>query len=166
MKTSHLMARIIKRYENRKLYDTDEKRYISLDDIAELVRAGAEVTVVDNATGADLTAQTLAKVILEQGAGSRPGLPPQFLHDVLRYGNRFVAGGMEQVHSGFDRLVEASLQRLGPVREVRQEMARVRERLERLEGLISEMEEQHGNDTDRPDGSAGRPDRGNEPEHG
>jgi hypothetical protein len=49
---------------------------------------------------------------------------------------------------------------------VRQEMARVRERLERLEGLICQMEEQHGNDTDRPDGSAGRPDRGDEPERG
>jgi polyhydroxyalkanoate synthesis regulator protein len=135
---------------------------VSLEDIAALVRAGEEITVTDNVTGADLTAQTLAKVILE---GSRPGLPPQFLHDVLRFGNRFVAGGMEQVHTGFDKLVEASLQRLGPVREVRQEMARVRERLDRLESLISQMEEQHGNDTERSDGSAGGPERG-EPERG
>ncbi len=158
------MARMIKRYENRKLYDTAEKRYISLDDIAALVRAGEEVEVVDNVSGDDLTAQTLAKVILE--SGSRPKLPPQFLHDVLRFGNRFVTGSAEQVNAGIDRVVEASLQRLGPVRETRQELARVRERLAKLERLIDELsaEEAHGDETGSTGGPAGK--GGSQPENG
>jgi len=149
------MARVIKRYENRKLYDTAGKRYISLDEIAGMVRAGEEVRVTDNATGEDLTAQTLSKVILEAGAGSSTYLSPQFLHNVLRFGNRFVAGSVEQVNAAVDRLVEASLQRLGPVREHRQEMARIKERLDRLERLIDQIaEDAHGNDTGTTEGSA------------
>lgn len=161
------MARVIKRYENRKLYDTAGKRYISLDDIAAMVRGGEEVQVTDNATGEDLTAQTLSKVILEEGAGSRAYLPPQFLHNVLRFGNRFVTGSVEQVNAAVDRLVEASLQRLGPVREHRQEMARVRERLDRLERLIDELaEEGHGNDTGTAGGPAGGTAKGQVPREG
>ncbi len=142
------MPRIVKRYENRKLYDTTEKRYVSLDDIAGFVRAGEEVEVVDNATGADLTAHTLAKVILEATPGG--ALQPQFLHDLVRASNRLVEGGREQLQQGFDRLIEASLQRLGPVREVREELARMRARVDDLERLIEQLlaEEEHGNHTE------------------
>ncbi len=146
-----MTQRVIKRYENRKLYDTADKRYVSLNDLAALVRAGQEVQVVDNATGADLTAPTLAKVILEEDPASRQLLPAQFLHDLLRFGNRFVTGGQQQLQHGLDRLIEASLERLGPVREVREEMTRVQERLKRLERVIEQLsaeEEKHGNDTE------------------
>jgi len=136
------MPRPIKRYENRKLYDTVAKRYISLEEIAKIVRAGEEVTVTDNATGADLTAETLTKVILEEQASRRRPLPPQFLHDLLRGSGRFV-------NRNLDLLIEASLRRLGPVKETLEELTRVRERLNRLEKLIEsfEREEQHGDDT-------------------
>jgi polyhydroxyalkanoate synthesis repressor PhaR len=56
---------VIKRYPNRKLYDTEAKQYITLEEIAGLIRRGGEVRVVDNATGEDLTALTLTQVILE-----------------------------------------------------------------------------------------------------
>jgi len=56
---------VIKRYPNRKLYDTDAKQYITLEGIAGLVRKGKEIQVVDHATGEDLTSLTLAQVILE-----------------------------------------------------------------------------------------------------
>ncbi|HOK47501.1 MAG TPA: polyhydroxyalkanoate synthesis regulator DNA-binding domain-containing protein [Bryobacteraceae bacterium] len=136
------MPRPIKRYENRKLYDTVAKKYISLEEIARLVRAGEEVTVTDNATGADLTAETLTKVILEEQASRRRPLPPQFLHDLLRGSGKFV-------NRNLDLLIEASLRRLGPVRETLEELARLRERLDKLEKLIEsfEREEQHGDDT-------------------
>ena len=60
------MKRIIKRYGNRKLYDTCESRYITLDEIAGYVRNGEEVTVLENATGADVTAVAFALIILEE----------------------------------------------------------------------------------------------------
>ena len=58
--------KVIKRYTNRKLYDTVESRYVTLDEIAEMIKGGAEVKVVDNRTKDDLTAVTLAQIIFEE----------------------------------------------------------------------------------------------------
>ena len=65
------MARRIKRYDNRKLYDTETSEYVSLSDIADLVRGGETVEVVDNVTGPDITDQTLTQIILEEGKSGR-----------------------------------------------------------------------------------------------
>lgn len=58
--------KVIKRYTNRKLYDTVESRYVTLDEIAGMIRNGAEVKVIDNRTREDLTSITLAQIIFEQ----------------------------------------------------------------------------------------------------
>lgn len=57
---------VIKRYPNRKLYDTQAKQYITLEGVAELIRRGEDVHVVDNASGEDMTALTLTQIIVEQ----------------------------------------------------------------------------------------------------
>ena len=57
--------KIVKRYANRKLYDTDRSCYVTLDDISEMIRSGEEVTVIDNKSGQDLTTVTLAQIIFE-----------------------------------------------------------------------------------------------------
>src|SRR3972149_5961245 len=59
------MTILIKRYSNRKLYDTNRKKYINLEGIAELIRAGDEVKIVDHLSGDDLTGLTLSLVIFE-----------------------------------------------------------------------------------------------------
>ena len=56
----------IKRYPNRKLYNTEAKQYITLEGVADLIRQGAEIQVVDHASGEDLTALTLTQITLEQ----------------------------------------------------------------------------------------------------
>ena len=58
--------KVIKRYANRKLYDTVESRYVTLEEIAEMVKAGAEVRIVDNRSKEDLTSVTLAQIIFEE----------------------------------------------------------------------------------------------------
>ena len=58
--------RVIKRYANRKLYDTRDSKYVTLDRIAEFVRNGEEVKVIDNRSKADLTKVTLAQIIYEE----------------------------------------------------------------------------------------------------
>jgi polyhydroxyalkanoate synthesis repressor PhaR len=58
--------RTIKRYSNRKLYDTTERHYVTLADVAGFVRKGDDIKVTDYVTGADLTAQTLAQIIFEE----------------------------------------------------------------------------------------------------
>lgn len=59
-------ARVIKRYANRKLYDTRDSRYVTLVQIAEYVRAGEDVQIIDNTTKEDLTHVTLAQIIYEE----------------------------------------------------------------------------------------------------
>lgn len=134
------MIRLIKRYESRKLYDTEESRYVSLDEISGWIRQGQEVKVVDNASGADVTSQTLTQIILDEGRRGTSLLPSELLHDLVRMGERAVSTGFEQVSSGVDRLVQASIDRLGPVRRVREEMSSLRARLEQLESSLAELE--------------------------
>ena len=60
------MVRTIKRYSNRKLYDTTDSRYVTLQQIAGLIRNGDEIRVVDKTTQQDLTAATMAQIIFEE----------------------------------------------------------------------------------------------------
>lgn len=80
------MARVVKRYANRKLYDTTTSRYVALDDIAGLIRSGEEVEVTDNETGADLTAVTLAQIILEEERRHKDLRSLAVLRELVRYG--------------------------------------------------------------------------------
>lgn len=135
------MIRLIKRYESRKLYDTEESRYVSLEEIAAWVRQGQEVRVLDNATGSDVTSQTLTQIILDEGRRGTSFIPSELLHDLVRMGEKAVSSGFEQVQSGVDRLVQASIDRLAPVRRVREEMTSLRARLEQLESSLADLEQ-------------------------
>jgi polyhydroxyalkanoate synthesis repressor PhaR len=81
----------IKKYANRKLYHVNRKRYITLEGIAGLIRAGEQVQVVDNENGEDITAPILAQVAL-QGRGERGPLPPTFLTGIIRTGGDTLHG--------------------------------------------------------------------------
>ena len=92
------MAYVIKRYSNRKLYDTQESRYVTLEEIEEMIRAGKEIAVVDAASGEDLTSVTLAQIILENERNHRAALPTAFLHQLIKHGQAwqdFVQGTMK-----------------------------------------------------------------------
>jgi polyhydroxyalkanoate synthesis repressor PhaR len=80
------MPYVIKRYSNRKLYDTHESRYVTLDEIEEMIRAGKEISVVDAASGEDLTSVTLTQIILENERSHRGNLPSAFLHQLIKHG--------------------------------------------------------------------------------
>lgn len=77
---------VIKRYPNRKLYDTATKRYVTLNEIAQMIRAGDEVVVVDHATDEDLTAVTLSQIIFEQEKLQGGFLPKAILTNLVRTG--------------------------------------------------------------------------------
>ncbi len=70
---------LIKRYPNRKLYDTEAKSYVTLNDITRMIRNGQDVHVVDNESGEDLTNLTLTQIIFEQEKRSANGQLPRFL---------------------------------------------------------------------------------------
>src|SRR5437588_3116381 len=134
------MIRLIKRYESRKLYDTEESRYVSLEEIASWVREGQEVRVIDNASGGAVTSQTLTQIILDEGRRGTSSLPSELLHELVRLGERAVHSGVEQVQNGVDRLVQASIDRLAPVRRAREEMSSLRSRLEQLEVSLAALD--------------------------
>ena len=77
---------VIKRYPNRKLYDTEAKKYITLDGIAQLIRQGEEVIVIDHTTDEDLTAVTLTQIIFEQEKKKGGFLPQSVLTELVRAG--------------------------------------------------------------------------------
>ena len=81
---------LVKKYGNRRLYDTDESRYITLEELAESVRQGKDVRVVDARTGEDLTTATLAQIIIE-GRGAGRLLPPALLVQLIRMGDDALA---------------------------------------------------------------------------
>lgn len=133
------MPRRIKRYNNRKLYDTESSEYVSLSDIAELVRSGDTVEVVDNATGEDLTAQTLTQIILEEGKNGHQVIPSDLLHQLLRRSEEMVDTGIHQIRSTVDELVQSSLGQLQRLVQTprAQELDELRTQLRELENRLS-----------------------------
>lgn len=75
--------RVIKRYSNRKLYDTKGSRYVTLLQIAEIVRGGEEVQIIDNNSKDDLTEVTLAQIIFEEQKANQKTLPLQTLRELI-----------------------------------------------------------------------------------
>lgn len=76
--------KVIKRYTNRKLYDTVESRYVTLDEIAEMVKQGVEVKIVDNRTKEDLTSVTLAQIVFEEEK-KKNQMPLTVLREIIRH---------------------------------------------------------------------------------
>lgn len=80
-------AKIVKRYQNRKLYDTQQSCYVTLDDIAKMIRANEEVVVIDNKTKNDITAATLTQIIFESEKKAAQYAPLATLREVIQYRN-------------------------------------------------------------------------------
>ena len=81
---------VVEKYGNRRLYDTDESRYVRLGELAEKIRRGTDVRVVDAATGADLTAETMVQIIFEDRHTARL-LPVSLLQQMIRMGDDALA---------------------------------------------------------------------------
>lgn len=79
---------IIKRYSNRKLYDTHAKRYVTLFDLADMIRQGDDVTVLDHTSGEDITSQIQAQIIFEQERHAGSGLPNTVLTNIIQASNQ------------------------------------------------------------------------------
>ena len=78
--------RLIRKYVNRRLYDTAQSRYVNLHDLRELITKGSQVRVVEQATGADITTPVLLQIIAEGQRGGPPLLSAEFLAGMIRLG--------------------------------------------------------------------------------
>ncbi|MGD9979660.1 MAG: polyhydroxyalkanoate synthesis repressor PhaR [Hyphomonadaceae bacterium] len=76
---------VIKKYANRRLYNTGESKYVTLDDLSQMVREGADFIVLDAKTGEDITRSVLTQIIFEQESRGQNLLPVQFLRRLIRF---------------------------------------------------------------------------------
>lgn len=104
--------KVIKRYTNRKLYDTVESRYVTLDEIAEMVKQGVEVKIVDNRSKEDLTSVTLAQIVFEEEK-KKNQMPLSVLREIIRQpGERLTDFISSQVSPRVDALKQEAGQRI------------------------------------------------------
>jgi polyhydroxyalkanoate synthesis repressor PhaR len=101
------MAYVIKRYSNRKLYDTQESRYVTLEEIEEMIRAGREISVVDAGSGEDLTSVTLTQIILENERTRRASLPTAFLHQLIKHGESWQEFVQKSMRASLEGMVSS-----------------------------------------------------------
>jgi len=80
---------VIKKYTNRRLYNTDESKYVKLDEIAEIIRQGNDIKVIDTKTKDNITKEILAQIILEEERNKRDLLPKKLLYQVIRANEEF-----------------------------------------------------------------------------
>jgi polyhydroxyalkanoate synthesis repressor PhaR len=93
----------IKKYANRRLYDTESSTYITLDRLAEMVREGREFEVVDAKTGEDITRTVLTQIIVEEEARGSTMLPVNFLKQLIGlYGNSMQAVVPQYLEAAMD----------------------------------------------------------------
>jgi polyhydroxyalkanoate synthesis repressor PhaR len=135
------MARLVKRYGNRKLYDTSESRYVTLEEIGRWVKAGEDVKILDNDSGEDLTAVTFAQIILEEERRKSGLLPLRVLRELIQHGEAAwqeitatVESGMEVIRSAPER-AGRRVQELTPVADRLADMQR------RLDELVRRLVE-------------------------
>lgn len=79
-------TRVIKKYQNRKLYDTKDSCYITLEEIAELIRKGEEIKVIDNRTKGDVTSIILTQILVDQEKSAKSILPLTMLREIIQKG--------------------------------------------------------------------------------
>jgi polyhydroxyalkanoate synthesis repressor PhaR len=110
---------VIKKYGNRRLYDTAASRYINLDDIAALIREGKDVKIVDVKTGQDLTRVTLTQIITEDAKDKPTGLPLELLRQLIvasdEVRQEFVMWYLKSAFDTYNKVQEAVQNRLGEV---------------------------------------------------
>lgn len=87
MSSSSSKTKIIKRYQNRKLYDTQQSCYVTLDDIAKMIRTNEDVMVIDNKTKNDITAATLTQIIFEAEKKASQYAPLFTLREIIQNAN-------------------------------------------------------------------------------
>ncbi|HLK12965.1 MAG TPA: polyhydroxyalkanoate synthesis regulator DNA-binding domain-containing protein [Candidatus Binatia bacterium] len=129
------MPRLVKRYGNRKLYDTSESRYVTLDEIGRWVKAGEDVRILENDTGEDLTAVTFAQIILEEERRKSGLLPLRVLRDLIQHGENALQGIAATVDRGMEAIRSAP-ERAG--RRV-QELVQLNDRLSEVQHRLDEV---------------------------
>jgi polyhydroxyalkanoate synthesis repressor PhaR len=132
--------RLIKRYANRKLYDTASSRYVTLDEIAEMIKLGDDIQIIDNKTKADLTAVTMAQILVEEEKQGRRARPlPALRHLIQRRIAEPVSHIRTSVEESVLRLIRAGEERAEETqRQIKQWIEQNTQALEDLQRRVDD----------------------------
>jgi len=152
---------VIRKYANRRLYNTSSRKYVNLDDIAALIRQGADLQVVDAKSGEDLTRLVLTQIIVEDAKGQPNGLPLDLLRQLIvasdRAGRDFIMWYLNAAFDAYHKVQDTLETRLGDLRSAAMSPLNLMktflgagphpapEELEQLRRRVAELESALGN---------------------
>ncbi len=151
MKEIPKKKRLVKRYPNRKLYDTLASRYVTLEDIAVMIREGEDVQIVDNKTQEDLTSVTLTQIIFEQEKQKKSLLPLPTLRNIIQSGGEkivdFVQSSISPAVSSIThareeagRKLKSAIESVSTLPSVQAEVRALRQKIDLLETRLKKYE--------------------------
>src|SRR5262249_6522198 len=129
------MARLVKRYSNRKLYDTSESRYVTLDEIARWVKGGEEVKILENESGEDLTAVTFAQIILEEERKKSGLRSLRLMRELIQHGESALHNLAATVESGIEAIrpaAEAAKSRVQGIASIAERLAEIQRNFDEI----------------------------------
>lgn len=139
--------KVIKRYQNRKLYDTSDSCYVTLDDISEMIKQGEEVEIVDNTTKEDLTAVTLAQIIFEEQKKKTHVLPMGTFREIIQGGGEALkdlvtrgAREISHVREFVDDKVRPAVENIQSIPFVQAEIEILKKKIDALERRLASNE--------------------------
>jgi len=111
---------LIKKYPNRRLYNTSSRAYVNLNDLAALIRQGQQIQVVDAKTGEDITRVVLTQIIVEDAKDAPTGLPLELLRQLImasdRAGQEFIMWYLKSAFDTYEKVQDTVQNRLKDVR--------------------------------------------------
>ncbi len=155
---THKHVKIIKRYQNRKLYDTSDSCYVTLEDIGEMIKQGDDVKIIDNKTKEDLTAVTLAQIIFEEEKKKTHVMPLSTFRQIIQSGgdavrglvNRAVeSGGREYQHVRdiVDEKIRPTMEHIRELPSVQVEIKNLKQKIDALEEKLKGYEKKNPSHT-------------------
>ena len=148
-------TKVIKRYQNRKLYDTQDSCYVTLEDIRDMIKEGQDIQIIDNSSKEDLTSVTFAQIIFEEEKKHKGILPLNTFKEIIASGGEalkeFVQKSWEsgskeiqQVRTVVDKQIKPTVESLQSIPTVAQEIRNLKTKIETLERKLKEYERSKG----------------------
>ncbi|MBI4124439.1 MAG: polyhydroxyalkanoate synthesis regulator DNA-binding domain-containing protein [Deltaproteobacteria bacterium] len=138
------MPKVIKRYQNRKLYDTEDSCYVTLEDIRDMIKQGEDVQIIDNATKEDLTSVTLAQIILEAERKQKGLLPINTFKQIIQSGGEVLKGIVQdefkRVRTFVDKQIKPTVESVQSIPTVASEIRQLKSKIEALERKLKAYE--------------------------
>ncbi len=143
--------KIIKRYQNRKLYDTSDSCYITLEEISEMIKQGEEVQIIDNTTKEDLTSVTLAQIIFEEQKNKTRILPLDMFKEIIRSSEEVIRGfvnktiqnsskEIEHVRKFYDGTIKPAVANVHHLSDLQHEILDLQKKIDALEKKVKDRD--------------------------